>query len=432
MGEEGTHEERLINEEYKIWKKNTPFLYDLVVTKALEWPSLTCQWLPDVRKIPGQEATVQRLLLGTHTSEGEQNYLMVADVKLPTSSAEVDGSKYDDTGAEAGGFGAGPGGKIDVYQRINHSGEVNRARHMPQDSFIVATKTVHSDVYVFDTSKHPTKPPVDGVCRPQLRLKGHTKEGYGLSWSARNAGHIISGGEDMFVCHWDVNASLKSVGNGSQGVQPLGVYKSHEAVIEDVQWHTHTPQVFGSVGDDKKLNVWDTRRETTKPVTSIEAHKREVNCLAFNPFAEFLLATGSADRTVAMWDLRNLGRKLHSFENHGDDVLQVSWSPMKENILASAAADRRLNIWDSSRIGMEQEPEDAEDGPPELLFIHGGHTSKLSDFSWNPNDEWVIASVAEDNIVQVWAMAEHIFDEDEDGDAMDIATAGKVNDEDLE
>lgn len=39
-------EERLINEEYKIWKKNTPFLYDLVITKALEWPSLTCQWLP--------------------------------------------------------------------------------------------------------------------------------------------------------------------------------------------------------------------------------------------------------------------------------------------------------------------------------------------------------------------------------------------------
>jgi len=35
-----------VNEEYKIWKKNTPFLYDLVVTHALEWPSLTVQWLP--------------------------------------------------------------------------------------------------------------------------------------------------------------------------------------------------------------------------------------------------------------------------------------------------------------------------------------------------------------------------------------------------
>lgn len=28
----GEIEERLINEEYKIWKKNTPFLYDLVIT----------------------------------------------------------------------------------------------------------------------------------------------------------------------------------------------------------------------------------------------------------------------------------------------------------------------------------------------------------------------------------------------------------------
>lgn len=43
-------EERVINEEYKIWKKNTPFLYDLVMTHALEWPSLTAQWLPDVSR----------------------------------------------------------------------------------------------------------------------------------------------------------------------------------------------------------------------------------------------------------------------------------------------------------------------------------------------------------------------------------------------
>jgi hypothetical protein len=34
---------------YKIWKKNSPFLYDLVVTHALEWPSLSVQWFPDVK-----------------------------------------------------------------------------------------------------------------------------------------------------------------------------------------------------------------------------------------------------------------------------------------------------------------------------------------------------------------------------------------------
>ena len=63
---------------------------------------------------------------------------------------------------------------------------------------------------------------------------------------------------------------------------------------------------------------------------------------------------------------------------------------------------------------MEQTPEDAEDGPPELLFLHGGHTSKVSDISWNMNDEWTISSVSEDNVLQVWNMAEEIYACDED------------------
>lgn len=44
------HLEKTINEEYKIWKKNAPYLYDLVVTHALEWPTLTVQWFPDVER----------------------------------------------------------------------------------------------------------------------------------------------------------------------------------------------------------------------------------------------------------------------------------------------------------------------------------------------------------------------------------------------
>ncbi len=61
---------------------------------------------------------------------------------------------------------------------------------------------------------------------------------------------------------------------------------------------------------------------------------------------------------------------------------------------------------------MEQTAEDATDGPPEMLFVHGGHTAKVSDFSWNFNEPWTLASVAEDNIVQVWSVAESIYNED--------------------
>lgn len=41
--------------------------------------------------------------------------------------------------------------------------------------------------------------------------------------------------------------------------------------------------------------------------------------------------------------------------------------------------------------------------------MHGGHTNKISDFGWNPVDPWVLSSTADDNIVQVWQMANNIY-----------------------
>jgi len=35
--------------------------------------------------------------------------------------------------------------------------------------------------------------------------------------------------------------------------------------------------------------------------------------------------------------------------------------------------------------------------------------SQISDFAWNGNDDWVVASVAEDNVLQIWQMAESIY-----------------------
>ena len=107
--------------QYKIWKKNTPFLYDLVLTHALEWPSLTLQWLPDSRKPPNKDYSVHKLILGTHTNDGDQNYLMIAEVRLPLEDTEIDARKYDDERGEAGGF-AGVSAKIEITQKINHEG----------------------------------------------------------------------------------------------------------------------------------------------------------------------------------------------------------------------------------------------------------------------------------------------------------------------
>ncbi len=266
---------------------------------------------------------------------------------------------------------------------------------------------------MFDYSKHPSKPPKGG-CNPDLRLRGHKTEGYGLSWSPFNAGHLLSGSDDAQICMWDTFAA----GRQHRVLDALQIYTGHTGVVEDVAWHAQHPHLFGSVGDDKALLLWDTRRPPADACShKVQAHAAEVNCLAFNPKNEFILATGSADKSVALFDIRNLGERLHTFEAHTEEVFQLSWSPAHETVLASCGADRRLMVWDLAKIGEEQSKEDADDGPPELLFIHGGHTSKISDFAWNANDDWVVASVAEDNILQIWQMAENIYAGDVDDNA---------------
>lgn len=49
---------------------------------------------------------------------------------------------------------------------------------------------------------------------------------------------------------------------------------------------------------------------------------------------------------------------------------------------------------------------------PYRLFMHGGHTNHLSDFSWNMNEPWVVCSAAEDNLIQIWKVSEAIVGKD--------------------
>uniref|UniRef100_A0A7S1UI47 Histone-binding protein RBBP4 N-terminal domain-containing protein n=1 Tax=Phaeomonas parva TaxID=124430 RepID=A0A7S1UI47_9STRA len=390
-------QEMTISEEYKIWKKNAPFLYDLIMTHALEWPSLTVQWVPGSRAVQGKDVAEHKLILGTHTS-GEMNYLMLAHVHLPLPEAEIDARRYDDEKGEVGGFGA-VHGKVEIYVKIPHDGEVNRARYMPQDPMIIATKSPSADVLVFDVTKHASMPRADAKCSPQHRCVGHDREGYGLAWNPGRKGELLSGSDDGKVCLWDVAS------DSPMSIEAKAVKTSHTDVVEDVAWHMRDPHLFGSVGDDRSLYIWDTRKAAASRHVA-GAHDNNVNCLAFNPVNEHLVATGSTDKVVKLWDLRNTSAPLHDLRAHTAEVFNVQWHPRSEHMLASCGADRRVMLWDLALIGKEQTPEDAEDGPPELLFIHAGHTSKVSDICWNPNDDYdlTFASVAEDNILHVWQM----------------------------
>lgn len=180
-------------------KKNAPYLYDVVITHALDWPSLTCQWFPDkescvtftllvetslliVCRPANKPYTIHRLLLGTHTSGQAQDYLQIAEVHLPKrdesgSADRLDRSDYDDERGELGGHSIPPQPRVHIIQKINHKGEVNRARYMPQNPDLLATKAVSGEVYIFDRTKHSSEPDRSGQCKPNITLVGQHREG---------------------------------------------------------------------------------------------------------------------------------------------------------------------------------------------------------------------------------------------------------------
>ncbi|CAK9134546.1 unnamed protein product [Ilex paraguariensis] len=398
MGEEEEAELVQVEEEFTVWKKNTPFLYDLVISHSLEWPSLTVQWLPSPPSSDSDDGSfaVHKLILGTHTSDDFPNFLMVADVHLPKNPASAVETNFEYPNIP----------KVEIVQKIYVDGEVNRARCMSQNPSVVAAKTSSCEVYVFDSTKQPVNHE-GGSCDPDLRLRGHDKEGYGLSWSPFKEGYLLSASNDCKICLWDISATPQD-----KVLEAKHVYEDHQSVVEDVSWHLKNENLFGSVGDDCRLIIWDLR--TNKPQHSVVVHEKEVNYLSFNPYNEWVVATASSDTTVGLFDVRKLSSPLHVLSSHTEEVFQVEWDPNHETVLASSADDRRLMVWDLNRIGDEQLEGEAEDGPPELLFSHGGHKAKISDFSWNKNEPWVISSVADDNALQVWQLAESIYRDDDD------------------
>jgi histone-binding protein RBBP4 len=323
-------EERLIDAEYKIWKKNSPYLYDFVMTHSLEWPSLTCQWLPHTKTL--EKSIEHNLLLGTHTT-GEQNYLMVASVNLAKDDDVVvetnDGNEedqgqasnvptitaanYEEEKGEVGGFGHASSssiGKIEIRMKIKHDGEVNRARYMPQNHFIVASRGPNPEIYIWDLSKHSSFPDEASVPAPQGVCIGHKAEGYGMCWSNHQEGRFITCSDDKTVALWDVNSVINAKVSSASGTQikPLSIFSGHTAVVEDVDWHRRDVNLIGSVGDDRAIRIWDVRKNNPNDSEHVihKAHEADINSIAFNPINEFLLATGSSDKTVALWDMRNL------------------------------------------------------------------------------------------------------------------------------
>ena len=157
-------------------------------------------------RAPDKNYSAHRLLLGTHTSGEAQNYLQIAHVQLP-NPVTPDVDNYDEEREEIGGYGGGASKKVpamevkfNIVQKIDHKGEVNKARYQPGNPNIIATMCTDGRIMIWDRTKHSSTP--TGIVNPQMELLGHEKEGFALSWHPTQDGHLATGSEDKTVILW--------------------------------------------------------------------------------------------------------------------------------------------------------------------------------------------------------------------------------------
>lgn len=158
--------------------------------------------------------------------------------------------------------------------------------------------------------------------------------------------------------------------------------------------------------------LWDTRfrssvgNEDKKPLFEIVAHTDEVYSLDFSPFNEFLFASGSGDKSISVWDMRNLTHSFATFNGDKNSVIKVQWSPFTSTILGSCGYGRSVDIWDLSKERRENETG--------LLFRHAGHRSKVLDFDWHATEKLLVGSVEEGNCVHIWEMTKQSYYEEDE------------------
>jgi len=191
---------------------------------------------------------------------------------------------------------------------------------------------------------------------------------------------------------WDISSST--------GIADFSVRDG--SPITDVASCPGDPQIFATSCASGSVLVWDVRspdssaRET--PLTMTEAHSGGSHCVAFTHGNHNVLATGGADGVVRLWDARRLTGRLHRFKTGSSaGVSRIVWAPFDNGLLAVGNNDGRISILDLCQIGAKQLTAEAKDGPPELVFTHGGHAgSLLADISWSPEVQWLLASASLD------------------------------------
>lgn len=113
--------------------------------------------------------------------------------------------------------------------------------------------------------------------------------------------------------------------------------------------------------------------ETKEKMRSIKAHRMPILTMDFDPTGT-LVATGSADKTVKVWDILK-GYCTHSFSNHTDIVKLVKFHPDPERLmLFSTSDDNTICVYDLRDSKCLATFKDHVSLPVDLAVVFDGYT----------------------------------------------------------
>jgi coronin-1B/1C/6 len=161
-----------------------------------------------------------------------------------------------------------------------------------------------------------------------------------------------------------IAVNWESSGGGAFAVIPLEergkvpdqipLFRGHTAAVLDTDWNPFNDRVIASGSDDGKVFIWQVPEGFTlhtdaeeptdvTPSSRLSGHSRKVGQVLFNPAAENILASASGDFTIKLWDIST--GQSHLTLKHADIVQSLSWNATG-SLMVTTSRDKKLRVWD--------------------------------------------------------------------------------------